>query len=180
MVRDTNNYTPLHIVSYFSSSSSISVTRKNESRRNNDAAPAVAEAEAENNESLKVISLFCDTAIMVEQELLGKDNIPVVVVDPITNLLLPEQEQTSPLYLASKRNASIDVLRVLLATRRASSRTNWIAPITGGEPYWDTTTIKQKEYSSPRLKFYSEKINYVIEIIIIPLLRIIVYNIVIV
>ena len=129
------------------------------------------------NEALKVLSLFCDTAIMVEQELLGKDNIPVVV-DPITNVVLPEQEQTSPLYLASKRNASIDVLRVLLATR-TSSRTNWIAPITGGEPYWDKTTIKQKEYSSPRLKFYSEKINYVIEIII-PLLRIIVYNIVIV
>ena len=103
----------LHIVSYFSSSSSSSSSvtrRKNESIRNNDAAALAAAAEAETeNESLKVLSLFCDTAMMVAQELLGKDNnIPVVVVDPIITkllLLLPEhQEQTSPLYLASKRN----------------------------------------------------------------------------
>ena len=78
-----------------------------------------------------LISIFCDTAIMVEQELQGQGRIPATL-------------GTSPLFLASKRAAPLSTLRYLLATR---SRTDWIAPSTGAEPYWDCKTLD--EYSSP-------------------------------
>lgn len=39
----------------------------------------------------------------------------------------------SPLYLACKRNACIGILHTLIKTRKF---TNWIAPRTGGEPYY--------------------------------------------
>jgi ankyrin repeat protein len=78
-----------------------------------------------------LVNLFCDTAIMVEQELQGHGCIPVT-------------SGTSPLFLAAKRAAPLSTLECLLATR---SRTEWIAPSTGGEPYWDSKTLD--EYSSP-------------------------------
>ena len=78
-----------------------------------------------------LVDLFCDTAIMVEQELQGQGCIPAT-------------SGTSPLFLAAKRAAPLVTLQCLLATR---SRTEWIAPSTGGEPYWDSKTLD--EYSSP-------------------------------
>jgi len=42
----------------------------------------------------------------------------------------------SPLYLACLRNAPITVLNALVCTRQYIGAC-WIAPITGGEPYWD-------------------------------------------
>lgn len=68
-----------------------------------------------------LMPLFCDTAIMVEQELQGRGN-------------LPPPFRTSPLYLAAKRNAPLSTLRTLLKTR---ARSKWIAPFTGGESYWN-------------------------------------------
>jgi hypothetical protein len=81
------------------------------------------------NEAL--VGLFCDTAIMVEQELQGLGSIP-------------PNYGTSPLFLAAKRAAPLCTLQCLLATR---TRTQWIAPSTGGEPYWDQRSLD--EYSSP-------------------------------
>jgi len=73
----------------------------------------------------KVMQLFCDTAMMVEQELHGKGK-------------LPTPSRTSPLYLAAKRNAPTSTLRILMQTRSQSvSSINWIAPIVGGESYFD-------------------------------------------
>ena len=69
----------------------------------------------------ELMSLFCDTAIMVEQELQGRGK-------------LPTPSRTSPLYLAAKRDAPVTTLRLLMQTR---ARSQWIAPSTGGEPYWD-------------------------------------------
>lgn len=69
----------------------------------------------------EAVSLFCDTAVMVEQELQGRGKLPTL-------------SRTSPLYLAAKRNAPISTIRILLQTR---TRSKWIAPFTGGEAYWD-------------------------------------------
>lgn len=77
-----------------------------------------------------LVKLVCDTAIMVEQELDDKGKIP-----PTSG--------TSPLFLAAKRAAPLRTLRQLLETR---GRTEWIAPSTGGEPYWMESL---DEYSSP-------------------------------
>ena len=68
-----------------------------------------------------LMSLFCDTAIMVEQELQGRGKLPAL-------------SRTSPLYLAAKRDAPLSTIRILLQTR---ARSKWIAPFTGGESYWD-------------------------------------------
>eukprot|EP00934_Nitzschia_sp_Nitz4_P000374 Nitzschia sp. Nitz4//scaffold89_size161592//97391//98893//NITZ4_002386-RA/size161592-processed-gene-0.16-mRNA-1//1//CDS//3329559640//374//frame0 len=76
-----------------------------------------------------LVKLFCDTSIMVEQEL--------------QHTGLPPVSGTSPLFLAAKRGAPLRTLRALLETR---TRTEWIAPSTGGEPYWMQTL---DEYSSP-------------------------------
>jgi hypothetical protein len=78
-----------------------------------------------------LVALFCDTASMVQQELMGRGDLPI-------------PSGTSPLFLAAKRAAPLGTLQVLLETRR---RVSWIAPSTGGEPYGDTTTLDQ--YSSP-------------------------------
>ena len=86
----------------------------------------------------KVMSLFCDTAIMVEQELQGRGT-------------LPTPSRTSPLYLAAKRDAPTETLRILLQTRTRScslTSNHWMAPITGGEPYWDPQQTLDK-CSSP-------------------------------
>lgn len=76
-----------------------------------------------------LVKIVCDTAIMVEQELQGRS--------------IPPTSGTSPLFLAAKRAAPLRTLRQLLDTRQ---RTEWIAPSTGGEPYWMDTL---DEYSSP-------------------------------
>jgi hypothetical protein len=76
-----------------------------------------------------LVKLFCDTAVMVEQELQGVG--------------IPPTSGTSPLFLAAKRAAPLPTLRYLLHTR---SRTEWIAPSTGSEPYWMDSL---DEYSSP-------------------------------
>ena len=115
LVQDTNLYTPL---TYH-----CTLSTQQHNNNNNGADP--------NDEETKRMSLFCDTAIMVEQELQNDD-------------LIPPAYGLSPLYLAAKRNASLSVLSVLLQTRK---RTQWIAPSTGGEPYWDLQTLD--EYSSP-------------------------------
>ena len=78
-----------------------------------------------------LISIFCDTILMVQCELQGQGT-------------LPSPSGMSPLYLASKRAAPLTTLRTLLNTRPA---VNWIAPSTGGEPYNDHETLD--EYSSP-------------------------------
>jgi hypothetical protein len=80
----------------------------------------------------ELMSLFCDTAIMVEQELQGRGK-------------LPTPSRTSPLYLAAKRDAPISTLRLLMQTR---ARSQWIAPFTGGEAYWEQLTGIDK-FSSP-------------------------------
>ena len=94
----------------------------------------------------KLLPLFCDTALMVEQELQGRG-------------ILPTPSGTSPLFLAAKRAAPLESLQILLSTRKQQQQqqqqhkpntcpiTNWIAPSTGGEPYWNFTTLD--EYSSP-------------------------------
>ena len=81
----------------------------------------------------ELMSLFCDTALMVEQELKGRGH-------------LPTPSRTSPLYLAAKRNAPLSTLRTLLRTR---SRSSWIAPFTGGEPYWEDPQQTLDICSSP-------------------------------
>jgi hypothetical protein len=80
----------------------------------------------------ELMSLFCDTAIMVEQELQGRGK-------------LPTPSRTSPLYLAAKRDAPVSTLRLLMQTR---ARSQWIAPFTGGEAYWDPQQELDK-FSSP-------------------------------
>ena len=158
-VRDSNNYTPLHIVAFFSAANTIARGAgtglySDETERPAEDAVAInhmgrttegivgraeitepipssrtiifnaIDAEAE---TMSIVSLFCDTAIMVEQELgraLGKNQ---------EEKQLPLLEGTSPLYLAAKKGAPVSILKILLETR---SRTNWIAPSTGGEPYW--------------------------------------------
>lgn len=47
----------------------------------------------------------------------------------------------SPLLLACRRNAPISVLRALLSTSEGSESNRWIAPETGGEPYWYKTRL---------------------------------------
>jgi hypothetical protein len=78
-----------------------------------------------------LVSLFCDTILMVQCELQG-------------NGQLPSPSGMSPLYLASKRSAPLETLQTLLNTR---SKVDWIAPSTGGEPYSNYETLD--EYSSP-------------------------------
>lgn len=78
-----------------------------------------------------LVKLFCDTAIMVQQELQSKG--------------IPPTSGTSPLFLAAKRAAPLRTLRTLLGTR-THYPAQWIAPSTGGEPYWMDTL---DEYSSP-------------------------------
>lgn len=88
----------------------------------------------------KIMALFCDTALMVEQELQGRGT-------------LPTPSRTSPLYLAAKRDAPKSTLFILLQTRsrqksKKHTSNNWIAPITGGESYWDPQQTLDK-CSSP-------------------------------
>jgi hypothetical protein len=109
LMQDATWYTPLHIMAVFNNSSENVLQ------------------EEENN----LMTLFCTTAVMVEQELQD-------------NSLVPPAYGTSPLFLAAKRNAPLSILSTLLQTR---NRTSWIAPSTGGEPYWDCNTLD--EYSSP-------------------------------
>ena len=164
-VRDSNNYTPLHIVAFFSAATVIGQGAPMGASSNNawtSTENAIAANQMGRNvqdssgnteraqstvvslptainivnaeiEATNVVSLFCDTAIMVEQELgraRGKDREKQEE--------LPLFEGTSPLYLAAKKGAPLSILKPLLETR---SRTYWIAPSTGGEPYW---------YESPR------------------------------
>jgi hypothetical protein len=174
-VRDSNNYTPLHIVAFFLAATTTAGTeavRSTSTRRGESTEEAVVHnnmgrstegvdgivtippaakgctsSEVAAVEENSVMSLFCDTAIMVEQELgraRGKQQ------DEEKSPLL---EGTSPLYLAAKKGAPISILKILLETR---SRTNWIAPSTGGEPYWygNDTAIGTNEttaasFSSP-------------------------------
>ena len=109
LVEDSSCYTPLHNLGFFEGT--------------ND----------------NVMALFCDTALMVEQELQGRGT-------------LPTPSRTSPLYLAAKRNAPKSTLFILLNTRSGQqskhTRNNWIAPITGGESYWDPQQTLDK-CSSP-------------------------------
>ena len=158
-VRDSNNYTPLHIVAFFSAATTLAQIEDIDTYSNETENPAgnalainhigrtteqiggnagntqrIAKVPSTANntfdaeaEAMSVMSLFCDTAIMVEQELrrgLGENQEAEE---------LPLLEGTSPLYLAAKKGAPVSILRILLETR---SRTNWIAPSTGGEPYW--------------------------------------------
>lgn len=78
-----------------------------------------------------LVKIVCHTAIMVQQEL------------STTKAAIPPTSGTSPLFLAAKRAAPLRTLRQLLETRQ---HTEWIAPSTGGEPYWMDTL---DEYSSP-------------------------------
>lgn len=55
----------------------------------------------------------------------------------------------SPLYLACKRNAPIHVLNSLVSTRKSMGTTCWIAPMTGGEPYWDDDNNETHGTKSP-------------------------------
>lgn len=165
-VRDSNNYTPLHIVAFFSAATTTMGANNHSGSRSQqrvrttgeavatnhmgrttegvdgaattspvakasasttDADDEVKRAEAADAEVRSVMSLFCDTAIMVEQELgraRGKQQ---------EEEQLPLLEGTSPLYLAAKKGAPVSILKILLETR---SRTNCIAPSTGGESYW--------------------------------------------
>jgi hypothetical protein len=181
LVQDKDRYTPLHNICFFRPSSSSSTLRR---RRNGSVSHGSSRqagtkssssaiiyptasifyshcrqmvGEIEDNE---LIPLFCDTAIMVEQELQGHG-------------IIPESMGISPLFLAAKRAAPLSTLQVLLQTRRQGTsqsssslsslsnancslqhyperprrRARWIAPSTGGEPYWCATTLD--EYSSP-------------------------------
>lgn len=100
-------------------------------------------------------SLLCDTAIMVEQELQhGAAGA------------IPRSYGTSPLLLAAKRNAPLETLRALLKTR---SHTRWIAPTTGGEPYWDDGTPAE-DYSSPLEVLVRDRVNQYLrpELLLLP------------
>jgi hypothetical protein len=174
VVRDSNNYTPLHNVTFFSAATPITGASNHSGSETEQRARTTEEAVATNDmgrpiegvdtneasispvantsastteaddeskraeaanadaESRSVMSLFCDTAIMVEQELgraRGKQQ---------EEEQLPLLEGTSPLYLAAKKGAPVSILKILLETR---SRTNCIAPSTGGEPYWYENNI---------------------------------------
>jgi hypothetical protein len=83
--------------------------------------------------SASPVALFCDTASMVQQELMGRGDLSI-------------PSWVRPLFLAAKRAASLGTLQVLLGETRP--RVSWmIAPSTGGEPHGDTSTLDQ--YSSP-------------------------------
>ena len=70
----------------------------------------------------------------------------------------------SPLYLACLRNAPISLLNTLLSTRQ-SIGTCWIAPITGGEPYWEhDVDIHEQGTKSPLSVLVESTINVDIEI----------------
>ncbi|KAG7373947.1 ankyrin repeat domain protein [Nitzschia inconspicua] len=118
LVQDANRYTPLHMLAFFQPTIPTNLHNNTLSQQQHD-------------EQSKLVKLFCDTAVMVEQELQNGD-------------LIPPAYGTSPLFLAAKRNAPLSTLKTLLQTRK---RTQWIAPSTGGEPYWDSQTLD--EYSSP-------------------------------
>jgi hypothetical protein len=180
LVQDKDRYTPLHNICFFRPSSSSSTLRRRRNgstshggSRQDETKPSSSAiiyptasifyshcrqmvGEIEDNE---LIPLFCDTAIMVEQELQGHG-------------IIPKSMGISPLFLAAKRAAPLSTLQVLLQTRRQGTsqssssssssnansspqhyperprcRARWIAPSTGGEPYWCATTLD--EYSSP-------------------------------
>jgi len=187
-VRDSNNYTPLHIVAFFSAATSLSQSenvsislssgeqeistgeavttnpmgraieddeRGESTESSTTSQPSLTSNANANSESeaVSVMSLFCDTAIMVEQEL-GR-----ATGNNREEQQMPLFEGTSPLYLAAKKGAPVSILKILLETR---SRTNWIAPSTGGEPYWYENTNKNtqgnetpREKESPNASFSS-------------------------
>ena len=160
LVQDKENYTPLHIACFFARRQSMasSTVEEGSTLRRRRSAPNFYSTwcrriVGEPQDCNDMISLFCDTAIMVEQEQQQRGTIP-----QLTGI--------SPLFLASKRDAPLSILQILLQTRHEPSvpslsrfanscnienqtrrRAEWIAPSTGGEPYWDSTTLD--EYSSP-------------------------------
>lgn len=80
-----------------------------------------------------LIPLFCESVLTAERAL--GSNILRLVND-------------SPLHLACKRNAPLYTLEALLATRREGN--TWIAPITGGEPYWQRAVALNADWSPLR------------------------------
>ena len=137
------------------------MTRTTEDDENDDDDDETAEREA-----LNLIALFCETAILVEEEILAMGNGPGTkhstaaatallahstesTISPSENNPTTAHSKCSPFYLACKRNAPLTVLRTLLKTR--SSQTTWIAPRTGGEPNWATSSIgdRAQNASSP-------------------------------
>ena len=59
----------------------------------------------------------------------------------------------SPLYLACSREAPIKVVKALVDIRQTIGTMCWIAPITGGEPYWRNAKHfhREEEYSTSPL-----------------------------
>ena len=162
LVQDKENYTPLHIACFFSRRqySALPANGNDSNTRqlgtsNSYYTSWCRRLTGEAHDCNDMISLFCDTAIMVEQELQQRGT-------------LPQLTGVSPLFLACKRDAPLSLLRILSQTRHQPSvaslsatgpsaastfqgqnqrRAKWIAPSTGGEPYWDSITLD--EYSSP-------------------------------
>jgi ankyrin repeat protein len=124
LVQDANRYTPLHLLAFFSTNKPPQLVPEHQHYHDQG-------IEEEDDDQKELVQLFCDTAVMVEQELQNET-------------LIPPACGTSPIFLAAKRNGPLSMLKMLLNTRK---RTNWIAPSTGGEPYWDCQTLD--EYSSP-------------------------------
>jgi hypothetical protein len=135
LMQDKNWYTPLHLVAFFARGQGCSSSSRDD----------------DDEEETTLISMLCDTAIMVEREL-GLQQQDVVATTAMAaaaatvGATIPRSYGTSPLLLAAKRNAPITTIKALLKTR---SHTHWIAPTTGGEPYWDINTIPAEDYSSP-------------------------------
>ncbi|KAG7349831.1 ankyrin repeat domain protein [Nitzschia inconspicua] len=125
VVQDANRYTPLHMLAFFQPTIPTNLHNITLSQQQQQ------QQQQQHDEQTRLVKLFCDTAVMVEQELQNGD-------------LIPPAYGTSPLFLAAKRNAPLSTIKTLLQTRK---RTQWIAPSTGGEPYWDSQTLD--EYSSP-------------------------------
>jgi hypothetical protein len=77
--------------------------------------------------------LFCEK--LVELDSLGTDT-------SLDKRAASVKRAASPLQMACSRDAPIRVLSALVSTR---SSIPWVAPITGGEPYWTSETGNKEE-----------------------------------
>lgn len=79
-----------------------------------------------------LIPILCTAAVQMERA-----TGALFYKKPGTDVAKYQEKAQSPLFLACKRYAPLETMRTLVsAVDRQSKVGHWIAPITGGEPYW--------------------------------------------
>lgn len=82
-----------------------------------------------------LVILFCEK--LVEFHSLGTDT-------SLDKRAASVKRAASPLHMACARDAPIQVLDALVSMRSTDSL-QWVAPVTGGEPYWESDTRIKEE-----------------------------------